>query len=99
MRAEWIARRKNDTLAQQNVRLREAVLRYAVACAQVDLQKAMLQARNEGRDLLLEGLKHSLDEEERASHELRELAKAIQAESHAEEDSRSEETSGRQGEQ
>ena len=60
--------------------LREAVVRYAVACGAVDVQVAMLRARgSEGREYAMESLRHAMEEQTEASNALRLLAKSLQS--------------------
>lgn len=75
LRAEW----ENTKLRQGDIRsayeeLREAVLRYAVACAATDVQVAMLRARGENSEAA-ENLRRCVEEQTQASDALRSLAR------------------------
>lgn len=85
LRQQWDASQERDHLRSENEQLRarcgqlqEAVVRYALACAQVDVQVAMMRARGESRDGVIENLRKSMDEEAAASQALRDLAKELQ---------------------
>ena len=78
LRAQFAAEREAESLRAENESLRAAVVRYAVACAQVDLQVALVRARGES-SAADSNLKSMMDEEAASSKVLRELAKTLQA--------------------
>ena len=76
LREDW--GRETQRITDENTELREAVLRYAVACAAVDVQVALLRARGESNAEILEGLQKCTDEQTEASNALRALARRMQ---------------------
>lgn len=66
VRARFSAEREVETLRAENESLRAAVVRYAVACAQVDLQVALVRARGES-SAADANLKSMMDEEAASS--------------------------------
>ena len=77
VRAEVTAAQENESLRTENEALRAAVVRYAVACAQVDLQVALVRARGDSGTADT-NLKVLMDEEAASSRVLRDLAKSLQ---------------------
>jgi hypothetical protein len=80
LRQQFVQAQLAERLLKENERLNEAILRYAIACGAVDVQMAMMRARNENRDDVMANLKIATDEEEAASKVLRELAQEYQKE-------------------
>lgn len=78
LRDDWEQERNAASLKAENEALREAVLRYAVACGAVDLQVAMLRARGEAREDVRENLQRCIEEQTEASNALRALARRLQ---------------------
>lgn len=83
---DWTAARADvpfptdrEPAADEAARLREAVLRYAIACAAVDLQVAILRARGETHGESIQNLQRCTDEQTEASNALRLLAREIQS--------------------
>ena len=79
LRADW---EQQTTVRQsdEHAQLRQAVLRYAVACAAVDVQVALLRARGETNKEAIEHLQKCTDEQTEASNALRALARHLQNE-------------------
>lgn len=81
LREELSQERSQDTLQLDYDILREAVLRYAIACGAVDVQVAMLRARGEGSGPdAAESLRRAMEEQTEASNVLRSLARTLQHE-------------------
>jgi hypothetical protein len=78
LRGRFRAEQEIDQLRAENTRLREVVTRYAIACAQVDLQVAIVRARGGDSAASDESLKTLMAEEQDASRVLRDIAKQIQ---------------------
>jgi chromosome segregation ATPase len=80
LRAEWERTRggRGELQAEFDA-LRDAVLRYAVACGAVDVQIAMMRARGDSSGEVAENLSRSLEEQTEASNALRAFARALQA--------------------
>lgn len=79
LRAEWELRREDERgLRVAYDELRDAVLRYAVACGAVEVQVAMMRARGDGGGELAENLRRSIEEQTEASNALRALARTFQ---------------------
>lgn len=83
LRSQFEQGQRADRLELENALLKEAILRYAIACGQVDVQMALVRARNENRDDVMTNLKAATDEEEAASKVLRDLAQEFQKERRA----------------
>lgn len=78
LRADWERRRGGDTELQAELdAIRDAVLRYAVACGAVDVQIAMMRARGDSNGEVAENLSQSLEEQTEASNALRALARTL----------------------
>jgi hypothetical protein len=77
-RAHFAAEQELEHLKEENSRLRQAVIRYAVACAQVDLQVAIVRARGGDGPASDESLKSLMAEEAESSRLLRHIAKELQ---------------------
>lgn len=78
LRAHFTERQQLDALKAENQMLRQAILRYALACGAVDLQMALVRSRHERTGESVEHLKAATDEEETASRALRDIAQALQ---------------------
>lgn len=78
LRSHFSERQQLDALKAENQTLRQAVLRYALACGAVDLQMALVRSRHERTGESVNQLKLATDEEEASSHALRELAQHFQ---------------------
>ncbi len=78
LRAHFRAEQEIEQLRNENARMREAVVRYAVACAQVDLQVAIVRARGADGNSAEDSLKTLMAEESDASRIIRDLAKELQ---------------------
>lgn len=77
LRAQWQqSQQTQNEAAQVTEALREAVLRYAVACAATEVQAAMLRARGDGTDAA-ENLRRCVEEQTEASNALRALARTL----------------------
>jgi hypothetical protein len=81
LREDWENKQEHSqgALQQDYEILREAVLRYAVACGAVDVQVAMLRARGTG-DEAADSLRRAMEEQTDASNVLRALARTLQQE-------------------
>jgi hypothetical protein len=79
MRSRWEQEREQTDLRTEYETLREAVLRYAIACGQVDVQVAVLRARGDASGDITESLRQSVEEQGEASMALRALARSLQA--------------------
>jgi hypothetical protein len=77
LRTQFTERQQLDLLKAENQLLRQAVLRYALACGDVDLKMAMARSRHESSPESLASLKQATDEEKDASRNLRELAQSL----------------------
>jgi regulator of replication initiation timing len=77
VRAQVTAAQETETLRTENLALRTAVTQYAVACAQVDLQVALVRARGDS-GAADSNLKSLMDQEAAASRVLRDLARTLQ---------------------
>jgi hypothetical protein len=82
MRGRWEHEREQTDLRTEFETLRDAVLRYAIACGQVDLQVAILRARGDDGDIT-ENLRRSLEEQNESSMALRTLARSLQSSDHS----------------
>ncbi|MGC4046166.1 MAG: hypothetical protein QM758_20445 [Armatimonas sp.] len=78
LRAHFRAEQEAEQLRAENTRMRESIVRYAVACAQVDLQVAIVRARGTDGTAAEDSLKNLMAEESDASRILRDLAKELQ---------------------
>lgn len=78
LRVHFVESQQLARLQAENLALRQAILRYAIACGSVDLQMAMLKARHERTPESMDQLKLATDEEEAASRALRDLAQQLQ---------------------
>jgi regulator of replication initiation timing len=78
LRGHFRAEQEIEQLRAENAHLREVVVRYAVACAQVDLQVAIVRARGGESAAADESLKTLMAEEQDASRVLRDIAKQLQ---------------------
>jgi ribosomal protein S12 methylthiotransferase accessory factor YcaO len=78
LRAQFTDHQQLDSLKAENQLLRQAILRYALACGDVDLQMALVRSRHERNQTSMDSLKTATDEEEAASRALRELAQSLQ---------------------
>lgn len=78
LRTHFSERQQLDALKAENQVLRQAILRYALACGAVDLQMALVRSRHERTGESVDQLKLATDEEEAASRGLRELAQTLQ---------------------
>jgi chromosome segregation ATPase len=76
LRADWHYDQEAGDLQAQYAALREAVLRYAVACGAVEVQIAMMRARGAGGDVA-DNLQRSIEEQNAASDALRSLARTL----------------------
>ncbi len=77
LHALWYQFQQNQVEATQlHEALREAVLRYAVACAATEVQAAMLRARGDSLDVA-ENLRRCVEEQHEASNALRTLARTL----------------------
>jgi hypothetical protein len=82
LRDELSQEQSQDHLQSDYEILREAVLRYAIACGAVDVQLAMLQARGEGAGPeAADSLHRAMEERTESSNVLRSLARTMQRES------------------
>jgi hypothetical protein len=80
LRADWERRRDGTTDLQLELdAIRDAVLRYAIACGAVDVQIAMMRARGDSSGEVAENLSRSLEEQTEASNALRALARTLQS--------------------
>jgi hypothetical protein len=77
LKQDWATQQEALSLQGSYEEMRQAILRYGVACAQVDVQTAMMRARSESRDGLIESLRAAMDEEAAASLALREIARRL----------------------
>jgi len=81
LREELSQEHSEDSLQLEYDILREAVLRYAIACGAVDVQVAMLRARGEGSGPdAAESLRRAMEEQTESSNVLRSLARTLQHE-------------------
>jgi chromosome segregation ATPase len=78
MRGRWEQEKEQTDLQTEFETLREAVLRYAIACGQVDVQVAVLRARGDTSGDITENLRRNLEEQNEASMALRALARSLQ---------------------
>jgi hypothetical protein len=78
LRSHFSERQQLDALKAENQTLRQAILRYALACGSVDLQMALVRSRHERTGGSVDQLKFATDEEEAASRALRDLAQTLQ---------------------
>jgi chromosome segregation ATPase len=79
LQADWERAQGGDsTLQTEYEALRDAVMRFAVACGAVDVQVAMMRARGDSSGEVAENLSRSLEEQTEASNALRALARAFQ---------------------
>lgn len=78
LRTRFIQDQQLEILERENRAMRQAILRYSIACGTVDLQMALLKARHERTPEALDQLKEATLEEETASRSLRDLAQQLQ---------------------
>lgn len=78
LRIQFTEHQQLDSLKSENQLLRQAILRYALACGDVDLQMALVRSRHERSAVSMENLKKATDEEEAASRALRDIAQSLQ---------------------
>ena len=78
LRGHFVESQQLESLKRENLAMRQAILRYSIACGAVDLQMALLKARHERTPEALEQLKEASTEEEAASRYLRTLAQQLQ---------------------
>lgn len=76
LRHDW-ERESASELRGQFEAMREAVLRYSFACAEVDMRLALIRARADDTVEAAEILRRSLEEQTAASDELRRLARTL----------------------
>jgi hypothetical protein len=78
LRAQFSERQELDRVKAENQLLRQAILRYALACGAVDLQLALFKSRHERTSEGADQLKRATEEEEAASRALRDIAQSLQ---------------------
>jgi hypothetical protein len=78
LRLQFTEHQQLDSLKSENQLLRQAILRYALACGDVDLQMALVRSRYERNQMSMDNLKKATDEEEAASRALRDIAQSLQ---------------------
>jgi hypothetical protein len=78
LRVQFEEHQQLGALKAENQLLRQAILRYALACGAVDLQMALVRSRHERNPESVEQLKQATDEEEAASRALRDLTQSLQ---------------------
>lgn len=76
LRHDWERESANELRGQLEA-MREAVLRYSFACAEVDMRLALIRARADDTVEAAEILRRSLEEQTAASDELRRLARTL----------------------
>ena len=78
LRAQFTEHQQLDSLKAENQLLRQAVLRYALACGDVDIKMALVRSRHDRNLASMDDLKEATDEEEAASRALRDIAQSLQ---------------------
>jgi hypothetical protein len=78
LRSHFEERQQLDALKVENQTLRQAILRYALACGSMDLQMALYRSRHEHTGENADQLKVAKEEEADASRALRDLAQTLQ---------------------
>ena len=78
LRSHFSDRQQLEGLMAENHRLRQAILRYALACGAADLQMALVRSRHERTGESFEQFKKAEEEEEAASRALRDIAQSLQ---------------------